>query len=237
MSGAFDARPERRATAQRGIPFVLSAPSGTGKTTVCREVVARDAGIVFSVSHTTRPPRTGEVDGRHYHFVSPHRFRELVEEGAFVEYAEYAGNLYGTSWRAIDEPLSEGHDVLLEIEVQGAAQIRERRSDARFIFLLPPSRKALEDRLRGRGTDAPEAIEQRLALMRRELEAVHGFHYAVVNDVLEDCIAGVEAIIRAERAGARAEALARFGREVTLARVGEALGVRSERGAGSAGSH
>ena len=100
---------------RRGIPFVVSAPSGTGKTTVCREVVAREPDIRFSVSHTTRPSRPGEVDGQDYHFVSPHRFRELVEEGAFVEFAEYAGNVYGTSWAAIDGPLAEGVDVLLEM--------------------------------------------------------------------------------------------------------------------------
>jgi guanylate kinase len=204
---------------RRGIPFVVSAPSGTGKTTVCREVVAREPDIRFSVSHTTRPPRPGEVDGRDYHFVSPHRFRELVEEGAFVEFAEYAGNVYGTSWAAIDGPLAEGVDVLLEIEVQGAAQIRERRADARFIFLLPPSRAVLEGRLRGRGSDSDDAIERRLALSRREVKAVHGFDYAVVNDELGSCVEAVLEVVRAERSGDTEAILARFGRDVTLARL------------------
>ncbi len=203
--------------ARRGIPFVVSAPSGTGKTTVCREVVAREPEIVFSVSHTTRSPRTGEVDGRDYHFVTPHRFRELVEEDAFVEYAEYAGNLYGTSWAAIDGPLAQGVDVLLEIEVQGAAQIRERREDARFIFLLPPSRAVLEQRLRHRGSDSDEAIERRLALSRREVKAVHGFDYALVNDTVERCVELFLEVVRAERRADTKAVLARHGREVVVA--------------------
>ncbi len=202
---------------RRGIPFVVSAPSGTGKTTVCREIVARDEDVCFSISHTTRPMREGEVDGRDYHFVDERRFRGLVEEGAFVEFAEYAGRMYGTSWAAIDGPLEEGRDVLLEIEVQGAAQIRERRDDARFIFLLPPSRAVLESRLRNRGSDSPEAIEQRLALSRREVKAVRIFDYAVVNDDLERCVRAVLEVVEAERSGEVADARTRYGREVTLA--------------------
>lgn len=202
---------------RRGIPFVVSAPSGTGKTTVCHDVVARDPGVCFSVSHTTRSPRAGEVEGRDYHFVSPRRFRELVEEGAFVEYAEYAGNVYGTSWAAVDGPLAEGLDVLLEIEVQGAAQIRERRDDARFVFLLPPSRTVLEGRLRSRGSDSEDAIERRLALSRREVKAVHGFDYAVVNDDRARCVEAVLEVIRAERDGDTASVLERYGREATVA--------------------
>lgn len=211
--------------ARRGIPFVVSAPSGTGKTTVCRAVVERDPDIVFSISHTTRAARPGERDGVDYHFVSSQKFRSLVEQGAFVEYAEYAGNLYGTSWAAIDGPLAQGQDLLLEIDVQGAGQIHERRSDARFIFLLPPSRKALEDRLRLRGSDSPEAIERRLALSRREMQAVHIFDYAVVNEELESCIAAVLAIVRGEREGSTADLLARYGRAVTVARLRDSLGL------------
>ncbi len=204
---------------RRGIPFVVSAPSGTGKTTVCRAVVERDPGICFCVSHTTRSPRSGERDGVDYSFVSTERFRRLVDDGAFVEYAEYAGHLYGTSWEAVDRPLAEGLDLLLEIEVQGAAQIRERRRDARFVFLLPPSPVELERRLRDRGTDRPEVIEQRLALMRRELKAVSFFDYAVVNDELECCIAAVAEIVAAERAGSTEGVRQRFGREVTRERL------------------
>jgi guanylate kinase len=199
-------RPDPR----RGIPFVVAAPSGTGKTTVCHRLAAGDPRIVFSVSHTTRARRAGEVDGEDYHFVSADGFRRLVESGAFLEWAEYNGNHYGTSWGAIDAPLAEGRDVLLEIEVQGARQIREHRDDARFIFLLPPSMEVLEERLAGRGTDSPEEVQKRLDLARTELESIRDFDYAVVNDDLDRCVASVEEIIRAERAGACEEVRGRF---------------------------
>lgn len=203
---------------RRGIPFVVAAPSGTGKTTVCREVVARDADIAFSVSHTTRPPRPGERDGVDYHFVSADRMRQLVAEDAFLEHAEYAGNVYGTSWRALREPLERGVDLLLEIEVQGARQVRDRMDEARFIFLLPPSMKVLEERLRSRGTDSDEAIARRLAVADLELRAVEFFDYAVVNDELESAIAAVLEIIRLEREGRADEALRRHGRQAVWAR-------------------
>jgi len=123
-------------------PFVVAAPSGTGKTTVCRLVVERDARIELSISHTTRGRRAGEHDGVAYHFVTREAFQELVDADAFLEWAEYHGNRYGTSRAALEAPLARGHDVLLEIEIQGARQVRERRPDARLIFLLPPSREA-----------------------------------------------------------------------------------------------
>jgi guanylate kinase len=178
---------------------VVAAPSGTGKTTVCREVVARDPGIEFSVSHTTRPQRPGERDGVDYHFVSTEEFTRLAEEGAFLEWAVYNGNRYGTSWAALDEPLRCGRDLLLEIEVQGARQVREKCADARFIFLLPPTLASLRDRLERRGSDAAEAIATRLAIARGELEVGATFDYAVVNDQLESCVGEVLAILAAER--------------------------------------
>lgn len=208
---------------RRGIPFVVSAPSGTGKTTVCHALVERDPGIEFSVSHTTRLPREGERDGVDYHFVDEQRFLELVKADRFLEHAEYNGRLYGTSHEAIDGPLTAGRDVLLEIEVQGAAQIRERRADARFIFLVPPSLGSLEERLRRRGTDRPEVIARRLAIAANELAAVHRFDYVVVNDVLEEAIAAMGEIVAAERAGTRGEVVARYGRETALARGAGAL--------------
>lgn len=186
---------------RRGLPFVVAAPSGTGKTTVCRRVVESDPGIVFSVSHTTRPRRPGEEEGRDYHFVSPEEFARLVAAGAFLEWAVYNDHRYGTTWRAVDDALERGLDVLLEIEVQGARQVRARRDDARLLFLLPPSFEALAERLRGRGTDEPRQVERRLALARRELGAVLEFDYAVENADLERCVADVLAIVRAEREG------------------------------------
>lgn len=204
-----------------GIPFVVAAPSGTGKTTVCRQLVESDPELRFSVSHTTRVPRAGEQDGEQYHFVSEERFSELVAEGAFIEHAEYAGNRYGTSWAAIDGPLAEGLDLLLEIEVQGAAQIRKRRADARFVFLLPPTPAEAERRLRARGQDDAAAIERRVELMRLELRAVGDFDYVVVNDDLEECVAAVREIVDAERAGEVDTARARHGREAVRARLGD----------------
>lgn len=184
-----------------GIPFVVAAPSGTGKTTVCKRVVAEDPQVEFSVSHTTRPRRDGERDGVDYHFVTPEVFQELVDADAFLEWAVYNEHRYGTSWGAIEEPLARGRDLLLEIEVQGAAQVRARRRDARFIFLLPPSMKVLKERLRARGTDTAEAVARRLALAEREVEAAVGFDYAVVNGDLGRCVEEVASIVQAERRG------------------------------------
>jgi guanylate kinase len=192
------------------IPFVVVAPSGTGKTTICHRVVEGDDGIVFSVSHTTRARREGEVDGEDYHFVTRSEFERLKGEGTFLEWALYNGNHYGTSWESIGAPLAEGRDVLLEIEVQGARQVRERRHDACFIFLLPPSMKVLGDRLRGRGTDSPEQIRRRLEQAHEELAAIRDFDYALVNDELDRCVASLMEIIRAERAGGSEELRRRF---------------------------
>jgi guanylate kinase len=203
---------------RRGIPFVVAAPSGTGKTTVCRRVVERDPRVEFSVSHTTRPRRDGEQDGVHYHFVDRATFDRLAAEGAFLEWAEYNDNRYGTSWRSLEEPLARGHDVLLEIEVQGAAQVRKRRDDAHFIFLLPPSMKVLEERLRSRGTDAPEQVSRRLAVAEREVEAIAGFDYAVVNDDLARCVEEVAGILEGVREGRVAELRRRFAPAAALAR-------------------
>jgi len=179
---------------------VVAAPSGTGKTTVCRELVARDSSLCFSISHTTRARREGEVDGRDYHFVSERDFEGLVEAGAFLEWAIYNGNHYGTSWQELEARLDSGLDVLLEIEVQGARQVRARRRDARLVFLLPPTRAALRERLSGRGTDTPAEIDRRLAVAQGELAAARDFDYAVVNDDLQRCVAKLQEILAAERA-------------------------------------
>ncbi len=204
-SGAHT-RPARRP----GIAFVVSAPSGTGKTTVCRAVVARDPEIVLSISHTTRPPRPRERDGVDYFFVSRQEFERLVAQGGFLEHAEYRGNLYGTSWSAIEGPLAHGRDLLLEIDTAGARQVRARLPAARLIFLLPPSLAVLERRLRDRQTDSEEVIRQRLAIAKDEIAAASWYDYAVVNDDLERAISNVLEIVRAERSGETAALRARF---------------------------
>jgi guanylate kinase len=205
---------------RRGIPFVVSAPSGTGKTTVCRRVVAGEPGLVFSISHTTRRRRAGETDGVDYHFVDEEGFQQLVEQGAFLEWATYNEHRYGTSWAAIEEPLAEGRDVLLEIEIQGARQVRRRRQDARCIFLLPPSFAVLRQRLEARGTDAPAVIARRLALARDEFRALDEFHYAVINDELEQTVADVLEIVRAERTRQTGAVRERFSPSAARARLG-----------------
>jgi guanylate kinase len=184
-----------------GFPLVIAAPSGTGKTTVCRELVQQDPQLVFSVSHTTRAQRPGEHGGRDYHFVSPAEFRRMADAGEFLEWAVYNDHQYGTSFAAIESALAAGHDVVLEIEVQGARQVRARRADARLVFLLPPSWQALEARLRGRGTDTPEQIARRLETAREELRAAGEFDYAVVNDDVERCVQELRRILAAERRG------------------------------------
>jgi guanylate kinase len=194
----------------RGIPFVVAAPSGTGKSTVCRRVVDRNEGLVLSVSHTTRPIRAGETDGVDYFFVEPSEFQRLVDDGAFVEWAVYNGNHYGTSSESIEPALAAGRDVLLEIEVQGARQARSRRDDVRMIFLLPPSFEMLRLRLAGRGTDSEDQVRKRLDLAREEFAAVGDFDYAIENDDLERCATAVETVIRAEGAGDTAEVRKRF---------------------------
>lgn len=204
-----------RAT-RRGHVFVIAAPSGTGKTTICRRILERDPALRLSTSHTTRQPRAGEQNGVHYHFVSAGEFRELVTAGRFLEHAEYGGNIYGTSWNAIEAPLALGHDVVLEIEVQGAAQVKKRIADACLIFLLPPSMAVLEERLRGRGTDDEAVIQRRMALSDRELAAAEIFDYAVVNDDLERAVEEVLLVIHAVRDGRDESIRARFGRAAVM---------------------
>jgi len=210
------------AATRRGHVFVIAAPSGTGKTTICRRILELDPMLRLSTSHTTRKPRAGEQDGVHYHFVSATEFRELVTAGRFLEHAEYGGNVYGTSWAAIDAPRAAGYDVVLEIEVQGAAQVKQRIAEACLIFLLPPSLAVLEERLRGRGTDDEAVIQRRMALSDRELAAADIFDFAIVNDALERAVEEVLLVIRAVRAGRADEIRARFGRAAVMAAFGAA---------------
>jgi len=191
---------------RRGVPFVVSAPSGTGKTTVCRALVQRDANLVFSVSHTTRPPRPGERDGRDYHFVAEPEFERLAASGAFLEWAHYSGHAYGTALAGLENELAAGRDVLLEIETQGARQVREGRADAFSVFLLPPTLAALEARLRGRGTDDEVEIRRRLGIAQREFREAPAFDAVVINDSLETTVEELDDLIGQVRAGHAARA-------------------------------
>ncbi len=171
-----------------GIPFVVSGPSGVGKSTLLREVLSRDPEVAFCVSHTTRPYRPGERDGVDYHFVDEASFDRLVGDDAFLEWATYGGNRYGTSREALEGPTREGIDLILEVEVQGARQLRERLPGAEFVFVLPPSAECLEERLRGRGSDSEDAILKRLERAREEMAEDERYDYIIVNDDLERAV-------------------------------------------------
>ena len=152
-----------------GKTFIISGPSGVGKSTVLRELLRDRDDLYFSISATTRTPREGEINGVHYHFINVDRFREMIQEDEFLEYAEYVGNFYGTPKRYVDEAMAQGKDVILDIEVQGALQVIGKRPDTVRIFIAPPSWDALEQRLTGRGTDSPEKIQKRLVRAKVEL--------------------------------------------------------------------
>jgi guanylate kinase len=175
--------------------FVISAPSGAGKTSLVRSLLATRPNLVASVSHTTRKPRPQELEGQDYYFVTPERFRQLVDEGAFLEHATVFGNQYGTGRAQIEDKLAAGKHVLLEIDWQGARQVRRARPDCTSIFILPPSRATLEQRLRERRTDNPETIARRLADAATDISHYDEFEYAVVNDQFERAALELGAIL------------------------------------------
>jgi len=179
--------------------IVVSAPSGAGKSTILDRVLKEVAGLRFSVSHTTRPPRADEVDGVHYHFVSREAFEGLKREGRLLEWAKVHGNLYGTARAEFDAARRDGFDLLLDLDVNGAAQVRTVIHDAVSIFVLPPSFQDLERRLRGRGQDDEEMIRKRLATAAEEVSLYRDYDHLVVNDDLEACVAAVKAVIAAAR--------------------------------------
>ncbi len=176
--------------------FVITGPSGVGKGTLIRGLRERIPELALSVSATTRPPRPGEEDGVDYHFLSPQAFEEAVLQGDFVEHAEYSGNRYGTLRSELQRHVDAGDPVVLEIEVQGARQVRAAMPEAIQVFIAPPSRDALRARLVGRGTDEGEQVEARLRLAEQELEAQGEFGYVVVNDRLEDAVEALTQIVR-----------------------------------------
>jgi guanylate kinase len=175
---------------------VLSAPSGAGKTTLAARLRQRNADVAFSVSATTRPPRAGEVDGVAYHFVSRAEFQRMAAQGELLEWAEVHGNLYGTPLANVQQAQARGQHLLLDIDVQGARQIRAALPEAVMVFVLPPSGRVLVERLAGRGTEAPGVREQRLRNAEDEIRAATGFDHVVVNDELERAVAELEAVLR-----------------------------------------
>jgi guanylate kinase len=188
------------APAGRGLLFVVSAPSGTGKTTVVERLVEVCPHLDKSRSYTSRPRRAGETEGVDYNFLSRPAFEAMVARGEFLEWADVFGNLYGTSRSDTEARLATGVDLVLVIDVQGARQVRERLKDAVGVFVLPPSFADLERRLRGRSKDSDGAIARRLDTARHEIAAVDEYDYVVVNDELERCVGEIAAIVTAERA-------------------------------------
>jgi guanylate kinase len=186
--------------ARRGLMLVLSSPSGAGKSSIARAILAADAAITMSVSVTTRPPRPGEVDGRDYVFVDAARFDRLVAEDALLEHAEVFSNRYGTPRLPVEAALAEGRDVLFDVDWQGFRQIRARAGDDVVgVFILPPSAAALEQRLRGRGQDDDRVIAARMARAAAEMSHYADYDYVVVNRHLPDAVASVQGILAAER--------------------------------------
>lgn len=182
-----------------GTLYIVSAPSGAGKTSLVAGLLQRDPGIKLSVSYTTRAPREGEIDGRHYHFVERARFEAMLKRGELLESAEVYGNYYGTSRHWVEQELAAGRDVLLEIDCQGADQVRRGFAGTVGVFILPPSMDTLRERLTGRGTDSPETVARRLAAAREEMARVPEFDYVIINNQFDEALEDLVAVIRAER--------------------------------------
>lgn len=183
---------------KRGKTFIVSGPSGVGKSTVLKALLERRKNVYFSVSATTREIRPGEEDGVHYHFLEVDTFRQWIARGDFLEYAEYVGNFYGTPRQYVDEAMDRGEDVILDIEIQGAIQVKGKRPETVSIFIAPPSWAELERRLTERGTDSPEKIQKRLLRAKVEFQTAHTYDYFVINDSVESAVRELDAIMTAE---------------------------------------
>jgi guanylate kinase len=187
----------------RGSLFIVSAPSGAGKTTLCKRLLSSLPHLRFSISYTTRQPRQGEIHDRDYTFISREDFSSMIGRDAFIEWAEVHGELYGTSRKRLEEFLDNGYDVILDIDTQGALQIKERYREGTYIFLLPPSLEILQKRLTGRKTDSSEEIEKRLKRAVAEIWTYSQYDYVIINDKLENALREFEAIIISQRVTAR----------------------------------
>ncbi len=184
---------------RRGLLFVVSAPSGAGKTTLCKQIVSIVPDVWYSISYTTRKPRPGEEHGRDYYFVEERVFQDMIERNEFLEYARVYGHWYGTPRKALSDTLEQGIDVLLEIDVQGAMQVKKKFEDAVYIFILPPSLEVLRTRLQARAGDSPEEIQQRLQKAREEVWSYREYYYIVRNEELKQSLKELESIFWAER--------------------------------------
>ena len=183
---------------KKGKTFIISGPSGVGKSTVLSALLERRPNVYFSVSATTRDPRPGELDGIHYHFMDVDSFRKWIAMDQFLEYAEYVGNFYGTPKRFVDEAMEQGKDVILDIEVQVAIQVTSKRPETVRIFIAPPSWAELERRLTERGTDSKDKIQKRLLRAKVEFQTAHTYDYFVINDTVENAVRELDAIMTAE---------------------------------------
>ena len=186
-------------SSKRGTLYIVAAPSGAGKSSIVNAVLARDSDIALSISFTSRAARPGERHAQHYHFISADEFKAMIRAGDFFEYAEVHGDWKGTARQSVEPQLAAGKDVLLEIDWQGARQVREKVPDAVSVFILPPSRAALEQRMRSRGQDSEEVIQRRLAAAREEMSHYDEFDYVIVNDVFETAVEQMHAIFTASR--------------------------------------
>ncbi|MBI5136719.1 MAG: guanylate kinase [Nitrospirae bacterium] len=191
---------ERPWVQRRGLLMAVAAPSGAGKTTLCVRMTQRFERLRYAISYTTRKPRVGEVDGEHYHFVDTARFKRMVSEGAFLEWAEVHGNFYGTPRAEVEAMRDQGIDVLLDMDVQGVETIRSLGVAGVFCLILPPSYEVLRDRLVTRGKDSEDEIERRLTIAVKEIARIDLFDYVIVNDDLEEAARTLESVIRAEHA-------------------------------------
>lgn len=183
----------------KGILIVLSGPSGTGKGTICKSFLDKNKSVKLSISCTTRTPREGEVDGVNYFFTEKEKFEDMISKDEFLEYANVYGNYYGTPKAYVEDMLNKGHDVILEIDTQGALNVKEKFSDGVYIFIMPPSLEELESRIVGRGSETEDTLKKRLGAAASEIKLAEKYNYAVINDTIDEAVKKIESIIIAEK--------------------------------------